>query len=323
MFADGSFLMTDNNEQFNDGGSREFSDETIRRFLLGRLSASERPLFERHFITHDGLDARVRLAEFDLADDYAFERLSTTDRKLFEQRFLLASNRQHQLRVSKALRDRFSSTTATAFAGRPERNAAIERLRHLLGLDRPAWRIAFAVLILVILFGAVWLVIKEPRIARQITNRIIPRRSTPAGAPREAGHPANTSTPEHQTTPSPMPEHDRTGSPAVAVTIALRPAASPQTSEMPALDLPKGDQDVVRLQLALQRDQTGLYRAELLTIEASSVLSSDSLKPNDSRAAIDFDVSARLLKAGNYQVKLRRVDGGSKGSVATYYFRVQ
>jgi len=120
-----------------------------------------------------------------------------------------------------------------------------------------------------------------------------------------------------------MPEHDQTASPGVPVTIALRPAVTPQTSETPAFNLPKGDQDVVRLQLALKPDQTGPYRAELLTIEGSSVLSSDSLKPNDPRAAIDFDVPVRLLKTGNYQVQLSRVNVGSKGSVASYFFRVQ
>lgn len=313
--------MTDNNAQFHDDGSREFSDETIRRFLLGGLSASEQPLFEQRLITDDGLDARVRLVEFDLADDYAFGRLSAADQKRFDKRFLLTPNRQQKLKVSRALRDRFSSVTATA--ARSEGNTVAERLRYLVGLDRPAWRIAFGIVILVILFGTAWLVIKEPRIAQQITNRIIPRRSTPASAPREADHPANTSTPEHQTTPSPMPEHDPGAASAVAVTIALRPAVSPQTSEMLALNLPKGDQEVVRLQLAPKPDQTGPYRAELLTIEGSSVLSADSLKPNDSRAEIDFDVPVRLLKTGNYQIKLSRVDGGSKGSVASYYFRVQ
>ena len=310
--------MADNHNHLPENGLQEFSDETIRRFLLGGLGASERPLFEQRFITDDGLDARVRLAEFDLADDYAFERLSAPDRRLFEQRFLLTPNRQHQLMVSAALRAQFSSTTTKWSEG----HTITQRLRGLFGLRRPAWRIAFAVLILVILFGAVWLVIKEPRLTRQITNRIIPRRSTPAGAPREAGHPANTSTPEHRTIPSPMPEHDQTASSPIAASIALKPAVTPPTSEMPVFNLPKGDQDAVRLQLALKSDQTGPHRAELLTIEGSSVLSVDSLKP-DSSAGIDFDVPARLLKSGNYQVKLSRVEGGSKRSVAIYYFRVQ
>jgi hypothetical protein len=319
MFAGGNFVMADNNDQFQSGGREELSEETIQRFLLGGLSASEQPLFEQLLFTDDGLEARVRLAEFDLADDYAFERLSAADQRRFEKRFLLTSNRLQKLKVSRALRDRFSSNTAAG----SEAKTTVEGLRYLFGLERPAWRIAFGVVILLILFGTVWLVIKEPRIARQITNRIVPRRSTPANAPREAAHPSNTSMPEHQTTPSPMPEHDETAAPAVAVTIALTPAVSPQTIEMPALNLLKGDHDVVRLQLALKPDQTGPYRVELLTIEGSFVLSADSLKPNDWRAGIDFDVPVRLLKTGNYQVKLSRVDGGSKGSVASYYFRVQ
>lgn len=310
--------MTDNNVKFNDGGSRSFSDETIRRFLLGRLSASERPLFEQRLITRDDLDARVRLAELDLADDYAFERLSTPDRRLFEQKFLLASNRQHQLRVSKTLRDRFSFTAAPS----SKDHMVTQRLRELFGLSRPAWRIAFGVLILLIVFGTAWLVIREPRIVQQIANRLNPRRSPQRSAPREVHHPTNQSSPEHTTTPSPMPEHGQTASSPVAVPVALTPAVSPKASEMPALDLPKGDRDVVRLQLA-KPVQTGPYRAELLTIEGSWVLSADSLKPDDSRAEIDFDVPVRLLKSGNYQVKLSRVGGGSKGSVANYYFRVQ
>src|SRR6266496_4318147 len=126
--------MADNHDHLHENGLQEFSEETVRRFLLGRLSASERRLFEQRFITDDGLDARVRLAEFDLADDYAFERLSAPDRRLFEQRFLLTSNRQHQLMVSEALRARFSSTTMKSSEG----HTVTQRLRDLFGLSRLA-----------------------------------------------------------------------------------------------------------------------------------------------------------------------------------------
>ena len=310
--------MADNHNHFYEGGSRDFSDEAIRRFLLGALSASDRPSFEQRLIADDDLDARVRVAEFDLADDYAFERLNTIDRQLFEQKFLLTSGRQQQVHVSKALRDRFSSPATWS-----EEQTVTRRLRELFGLSRPAWRIAFGVVILLILFGTTWLVIREPRIVRQIANQLTPRRSPQRGLPRAVNHPFNQSSPEHRTTPAPMPEHDQTASSPVVVTITLRPAALPQASEMPALNLPKGDQDGVRLQLASKPDQTGPFRAELLTIEGSSVLSADSLKPNDSGVEIDFDVPVRLLKTGSYQVKLSRVDGDSKRSVASYYFRVQ
>src|SRR6267378_600781 len=125
---------------FHGHGPPEFSDETIRSFLLGRLSAVEQPLFEQCLFIDDGLDARVRLAEFDLADDYAYGRLNTSDRKLFEQNFLVTFNRQQKLQVSEVLRDRFS---ATATASRSASYRVTESLKYLFGLDRPARRIAF------------------------------------------------------------------------------------------------------------------------------------------------------------------------------------
>jgi hypothetical protein len=319
MLADGTFLMTDKSEQFDQDNSSEFSDEAVRRFLLGGLSASERPLFEQRLFTNDDLEARVRLAELDLADDYAFEHLSTPDRRLFGQRFLVTAGRQQKLQVSRNLRDRFSAKPA----GSSEKSKVAKRLKHLFGLDRPAWRFAFGILILLILFGTAWLVIREPRIARQIANRIMPRRSPPQSAPLKAGHPTNTSMPEHQITPSPMPAHDQATVSPAGVSIALTPAVSSQTSEVPALNLPKGEQDVVRLQLVLKADQTGPYRAELVTSEGSSVFSAEALKPNDSRAKIDFDVPARLLKTGDYQIRLGRSNEGSRESLGSYYFRVQ
>jgi hypothetical protein len=311
--------MGDNHDHLHENGSREFSDETIRRFLLGGLNESERPLFEQRFITDDGLDARVRLAEFDLADDYAFERLSATHRKLFEQRFLLASDRQHQLKVSKALRDRFSLPAAKS----SEDHKVTQRLRELFGLSRPAWRIAFGVLILLILFGTAWLMIKEPRLVRQIANRITPRRSPQRSVQREVNHPINASSPEHPTTPSPMPEHDQKAWSSPAASIVLMPDVSYGNNRVPSVSLPKGEKDIVRLQLVLKLNQPGPYRAELLTNSGQSVFSVDSLPSADSRAQVDFDIPTHLLKAGDYQIRLSRSDKGSKENEASYYFRVQ
>src|SRR5258708_39895232 len=108
VFADRRFVMTDMANPLNPAVSDEFSNETIRRFLLGSLSASEQPLFEQRLMSDVGLDARARLIELDLADDYACGRLTTSDRQLFEQRFLVTADRQRKLRVSELLRDRFS-----------------------------------------------------------------------------------------------------------------------------------------------------------------------------------------------------------------------
>jgi hypothetical protein len=308
--------------------SQEFADDAVRRFLFGRLSLTEQSTFEAHLFSDDRLEARVRLAEFDLADDYAFARLSPADREAFERKFLLSAGRRRKLNVSSALRDRFASASTAATTARDGAKTSIgERLRLLFALNQRGWRFALGVMIFVVLIGTVWLAVKEPRIKEVIKARIFNRRA-PAPAPstpRMAGHSNNTSAmPEHRTTSSPMPAHDQTTPSPTIASVVLLPGASRDGDKLPRINLPKGEHDIVRLQLALKPNQTGIYRAELLTIDGQDIFSAQSLQSTDIDAGkLDFDVPAALLKAGDYQVKLSRAADGSKGSVASYYFRVQ
>lgn len=298
----------------------EYSDDTIRRFLLGRLSASEQPAFEQRLFSEDSLDGRVRLAELDLADDYAYGRLNDTEHELFEERFLVSADRRRKVEVSRTLRKRFAITSL----GKPKASF-IERLRSLPHFNRPAWRYAFGVVIFILLMGTVWVAVKkESRLKEEIARRLSPRRASTPTVPLESNHPANSSAPEHQVSPSPMPVHDQSAptQPAVVI-VALTTAASPD-SAMPSVDLPKGSQDIVRLQLALNVNEPGSYRAELLTADAQSVFSAESIKAWDSgQAQIDFDVPAPLLKTGNYQIRLSRDNAGAKENVGSYYLRVR
>ena len=307
--------------------NNQFSDGAIRRFLFGRLSPAEQTTLEEHLFTDDSLEARVRLAEFDLTDDYALERLSAADREAFEERFLLSAERKRKLTVSTALRDRFASaSTEATTAPKGAKASTSERFRLLFGFNQRAWRLAFGVAILVVLVGMVWLLVKEPRIKEGIKAGIFNRRApVPApSAPRMAEHSNNTSSmPEHRITPLPMPPHEPTASPAI-LSVELFSDASRDRDTIPLIDLPKGEHDIVRLQLARKPNQTGRYRADLLTTDGQSIFSSQALQSNDTDAGkVDFDVPAALLKTGDYRVSLRRADDGSKKTVASYYFRVQ
>jgi len=304
--------MANNNGHFEQNNSSGFSDETIRRFLLGELGESAQPLFEQQLFTDAGLDARVRLAEIDLADDYAFERLSAADRVLFEERFMVTSRRRRELNVSSALRDRFSMRATVAWAGKI---TVAKRWRHLFGFNRPAWKIAFGVLILLILFGTVLLVVKEPQITQRITNKVFPKRSAPRSSPQEVHHPTNTSIPEHQSAPAPMPLHD--SAPQLSESTELFPT-KPDSGNTPTLTLPNGENNALRLKLAVV-DQTIPYRVEVLTSDGQSVFSVDWL----SGPPFNVDVSASLLKSGKYQIRLSDARDGSKKEVASYYFRVE
>ena len=325
--------MADNHDHFHENGSRVFSDETIRRFLLGKLSATEQPLFEQRLFTDDGLDARVRLAEFDLADDYAFERLSAQERKSFEERFLLTSNRRQKLKVSEALRERPSFIRPTAT--RAEKNSVADRLRDRFGLGRPAWRIAFGVLILVILLGTAWLVVKEPRIVKKFIPRRSPVASPSPVEPSDAHHPNGAAGPPvHQEKSPPMPPHGpspaassnrpRVDSGSVVVSVVLLPDMEPDSFWVRRVDLPRREGTIVQLQLSLKEKPAGAYQAELLTHEGQSVLNANwSQADNAGVPRIDFDVPANWLKPGEYEVRLSRVVAGVRENVGTYYFVVK
>jgi len=181
----------------------------------------------------------------------------------------------------------------------------------------------FAVLIFILLVGGAWVIVKkEGRIKDVITKRWGRPRSPSPTVPVETNHPTNSSLPEHQTSPSPMPVHDQTSAPSVSAIIALTPAGSPNGGNIPSVKI--AQQDIVRLQLVLQPYQPGTYRAELLSAVGQSVFSAEAIKaPEGGAAQIDFDVPARLLKTGNYQVRLSRDHAGAKQSMVRYYFRVQ
>ena len=92
---------------------------------------------------------------------------------------------------------------------------------------------------------------------------------------------------------------------------------------MARITLPRGARAVLRLQLTLESDETGTYEAELLTAEGLHVSGARNLKARRSGSSVvlNFDVPARLLHPGDYQVKLDRRTGGRTESAGRYYFR--
>src|SRR5438477_13138426 len=94
-----------------------FSDDAIRRFLLGELTVTEQTAFENRLVADDELEARVRLSELGLADDYVQQRLTRPESLRVQECFLVTRNRQDIAAVSQALRDRFTPATHRSAQG--------------------------------------------------------------------------------------------------------------------------------------------------------------------------------------------------------------
>ncbi len=287
--------------------SAAFSDDPIRRFLLGRLAPTEQTSLEESLFMDEELETRVRLAELDLTDDYVFARLNAVDRERFERKFLVSAERRQALNVSSALYDRFD----TSLIG--WRAAMGERVGLLFDLNHPIWRYAFAALILILLMATVWLVTREPQSALPVFTKRAPTNGKAPAKSQEGQHSSGATSMPHQEPSPPQPVHREVGS-----TMVLRANAAAQV-----IDLSGNDRDTIHVQLILEGNDEGTYQSELLTIDGQSVFSAKALKQTDSDAKIDFDVPTRLLKTGEYEVNLSRVDNGSRKSVASYYFRVQ
>lgn len=322
--------MDEQREQLGKHESASVSDETIRLFLLGRLNENERSSFDERLFVDDELEERVRLAECEIVDDYAAERLSAQERELFNERFMRTAERKQKLAVSQALRNYSSSHAAykknvAEIENTPPRRG---KFLSLFGFNRPALAFAASFGALALLVGIVWFITRnardrnEPAIVRQETlptptpQISTPSVTTPTPSPDITASP----TPAPKITPPPV---EPTQAPLIA-TAVLMPGALRDGGNMARITLPKGGRDLVRLQLTLESNEPGTYRAELLTAESQPISIAGKLKASNTNGAakVIFDIPARLLKIGDYQVKLsRRAAGGSIEGVGLYYFR--
>src|SRR4029078_8635367 len=78
---------------------------TIRKYLLGQLSAEDREEFERRYFSDEELFEELQRTEDELIDDFLSGNLSQADVDLFQQNFLVGRKRERQLRIGKAWRN--------------------------------------------------------------------------------------------------------------------------------------------------------------------------------------------------------------------------
>ena len=196
----------------------------------------------------------------------------------------------------------------------------------LFGLNRPALIFAVSAAALILFAAAVWFAANNLR--GEAGPPAVARRETqPAPTPQASERDEAPTAPEATTSPNPTPitapKPAAPSLPATVLRVPLAPGALRDGGEMARITPPRGGRAVLRLQLTLESDETGTYEAELLTAEGLHVSGARNLKARRSGSSVvlNFDVPARLLHPGDYQVKLDRRTGGQTESVGRYYFR--
>jgi len=314
--------MTEDEGHLGADGAPAVSDETLRQYLLGRLEAEERLRLDESLLVDHQLAERIVLLESELTDDYAAGRLDSIDHAAFAERFLVTEDRKRQLSFTLALQD-YSRTRAVAPVTQRVGPSWRERIAGLFSFDRPAWVIVGSAAVLILLVGLVWFVAKQQRRDSPLIARQEP--PTPAVSPQGSPQSPNS---RATTSPSPQPTRkpETTPSPATApVTIAsfvLLPGAARSGGELVRVAVPNGKRDVVRLSLVLEETPgAGAYQAELAKAEGQviSVVKQPKIEPGN---RLVFDVPARLLPGGDYQINLSRTNAaGQTETLGRYYFR--
>ena len=279
--------------------SMVFSDDTIRRFLLGELAVAEQGAFEKRLVADDELEARVRVSELGLADDYAQRRLKREEALRVRERFLVTRDRRHMAAVSQELHDRFAPAAHRSVPG-------------FFNLGHAAWRYAFAAVILLIVFATVWLTVKERRLALNppLPPKRVQPKVSPTQSPVAANHPVGALAPTHQEEATPPPEHQTT------LSIALD---ANNTVESP-FELKLADRAITSLRIVatLEKNQLESYRAELWNSRGESVFSADGLTPSEEGKLV-VDIPALDLSPGDYMIRL---NGRENAPGRQYYFRI-
>jgi hypothetical protein len=286
----------------NAPAPQPFSDSAIRQFLLGQLGAKKRAQFERALFLDSKLEHRTRLEEIALADDYARRRLRTKDLNAFVERFPLSPARRNQIEVSIALRECFAPTAADHHA------------EAWLAFKHPVWKLAFATVILIMLFATIWLATKEPRLVR----RFVPHRIRPAAA--------TTSTPEvthHAERGSEPAAHrdQQTTVPGHELSTDMVVLDSTTTAEnAPTVTIETIRDKNVRVQLLLGEAAQSTYRAELIKSTGEVVFSEAEITVDANADRVSFNIPVENLAAGDFQIKLTRT---SDGKQTIYFLRVR
>lgn len=312
--------MANQEEHAIKSESSGFSDETLRAYLLGRLGEVERSQLDQRLLTDDSLAERVQLAESQLVDEYVSGELDGTDQELLKRKFLITEARRQNVRLSAALQSYAKSEFETRRTTERSRPAWLESIASFFSLKpTAAWAAAGSFALLVLVLGGAWLLTMRRPSGEPLITRQTP---TPAISPEAAASPAiaqvppsSPAQPDAKPTPEPAP-------PVAVASAVLLPGALRGEGEMARVAVPRGEGAIVRLSLVLETPGAGVYQAELATADGKTVAVRKRLQTHkNGKTKVTFEVPARLVQTGDYQVKLSRKADGQTEPVGRYYFR--
>ena len=302
--------MSKQEDIFEKRESDSISDDSIRRSLLGCADAAEQASFEALLMIDDQFAKRVGRLEFELSDDFTFERLTAEEQQLFTDHFLVTRDRAKELAVSQALR-RAVADKSFGWAGQTKLDWR-SKLLNLFALDRPFAKAALAVSALLFCGALFWLIFKAPTVR---TTQIAKRQ--PVG--KEYAHPVASQSPADKL----AGDSGRTETQIIS-TVPLRPDNESDGKATVQVSNSTSEGEQVRLELLIESAAAATYQATLMRDGGAEVISLSQMLPVlDGRPKVVLDVPAELLSSGHYYIDLKQTSEEPSDAAQRYSFQVK
>jgi hypothetical protein len=276
---------------------------TIRKYLLGDMSAEEQQEVELWLVSDDKAGDLLEAAEDELIDDSLRGELSRTELDHFNNHFLNAPERKRNLQFSRSLH-RFIGGRSV-----PEPSSPWLSLRALFQFQsKLAYSVAAVILVMVV--GTVWMAVRRDQEPQRVdsTRDVRQKQAEQARAINED------SKKQTQETTSPT-----------LLAVNLLPNLTRTASDVPNVSL-KADTQVVQFSLALLDDNYAAYGVSLRDADGKTVWNQEDLKPMiiPGGKAIVFTVPGALFGPGDYAFTLSGLSQSQPPeTINTFLFRTK
>lgn len=301
-----------------------YSEESLRRFLLGELPDAEQMALETEFFADRELFEQVCEAEKDLVDDYVLGNLSGEDRARFEQHYFATPERRRQVEFARAMMRSQARPMAVKASASAHRSSGLTDWRRSLRAPTLALGLSFA-----LAASCLWLVLNTARLRRelgqtqterttlqqherQLESRIVMQRAQSEQLAREL---------ENVREQLRIAETQQN---APRLATFLLASVGREESKQRTLRITAAT-DLVQLQIKLKSRDYSSYQATLRTVEGQSVWSRKPVKARltQTGAAVVLPIPAKRLPSGDYILTLSGISAtGEAEDVSNSYFRV-
>jgi hypothetical protein len=296
------------------------TEEAYRTFLLGMSDAETEKTIEEGILDGSIGADELLLIEDELIDDYVFGRLTPDEEKSFDANFLIGQERGDKLDFSRSI---------TKYALERTHGGVLQRwpLLRVLRVTSIGYKwLLLGPALGCIVLTAVWFGVRDISLSRQLDKAVRvsdEREQLLASLTEEQKLRSRMANTADKSSPETLLHRTPTRNAEPEPSIKLAPGLTRGIERIPVLHL-EDKARAVWITLELPFKPKGGFREELLRANGELIWSQEFAAPGAmlSHGTTTILLPAKLLSAGDYQIKFKELSTGGTPEGESYVFRV-